>query len=110
MRTRWTRDDYHRRSRCRVAPRGGIAHSSAMQPFEIVRKNITKVGSDWQIAPDQPPARHAHLERLRRLRAGDRAEIKKRVDAVRISFTADLLPAEGGAQGRMPALAISRRS
>ncbi|MDF2813634.1 MAG: hypothetical protein K0S56_4665 [Microvirga sp.] len=27
---------------------------------------------------------------------GDRAEIKKRVDAVRISVTADLLPAEGG--------------
>ncbi|MDF2620429.1 MAG: hypothetical protein K0S00_3088 [Xanthobacteraceae bacterium] len=27
---------------------------------------------------------------------GHRAEIKKRVDAVRISFTADLLAAEGG--------------
>lgn len=68
-----------------------------MQPFEIVRKNITRVGSDWQVAPDQPPLDMRIWSGFLAFVPGDRAEIKKRVDAVRISFTADLLPAEGGA-------------
>ncbi|MDF2619289.1 MAG: hypothetical protein K0S00_1948 [Xanthobacteraceae bacterium] len=67
-----------------------------MRPFEIVRKNITKGGPDWQIAPDQPPADMRFWSGFLAFVPGDRTEIKKRIDAVRISFTADLLPAEGG--------------
>ncbi|ADH87378.1 hypothetical protein Snov_0041 [Ancylobacter novellus DSM 506] len=74
----------------------GITHTAAMQPYEIIRKNITKVGPDWQIAPDQPPVDMRVWSGFVAFVPGDRAEIKKRVDAVRISFTADLLPAEGG--------------
>lgn len=69
-----------------------------MQPFEIVRKNITKVGPDWQVAPDRPPADMRTWTGFLAFVPGDRAEIKKRVDAVPISFTADLLPAEDGAR------------
>jgi hypothetical protein len=68
-----------------------------MNPFEIVRKNITKVGPDWQVAADQTPAEMRVWSGFLAFVPGDAMEIRKRVDAVKISYRADIIPEKAGA-------------
>ena len=72
------------------------AQAGAMEPYKIVLKKITKAGNEWIIAPENPPADMRIWSGQCAYVPGDIAELRKRVAAVRISFTADVLPAEGG--------------
>lgn len=68
-----------------------------MQPYEIVRKKIIKTDGDWRIAPEPSPADARTWTGNLAFAPGTVAEVRKKVDAIKISFAADVLPAEGGA-------------
>lgn len=68
-----------------------------MHPYEITRKKLIKADGEWRIAPEPPPADARTWTGNLAFVPGAVAEIRKKVDAVKISFAADVLPAEGGA-------------
>lgn len=72
------------------------AQAASMEPYKIVLKKITKAGNEWVIAPDDPPAGMRIWTGQCAFVPGGLAELRKRVAAVSISFTADVLPGEGG--------------
>ncbi|MGA0563655.1 hypothetical protein ACO2RV_14520 [Ancylobacter sp. VNQ12] len=67
-----------------------------MEPYKIVLKKLAKSGNEWVIAPEDPPAEMRVWTGQCAFVPGDITELRKRVAAVRISFLADVLPAEGG--------------
>jgi len=67
-----------------------------MKPYEIVRKKIMKVEGEWRIAPEPPPSDARTWTGHFAFVPGSVTEIRKKVDAVPISFAADILPADGG--------------
>jgi len=72
------------------------AQAGAMEPYKIVLKKITKAGNEWIIAPDNPPADMRIWSGQCAFVPGDIVALRKCVAEIRISFTADVLPAEGG--------------
>jgi hypothetical protein len=72
------------------------AQAASMEPYKIVLKKITKSGDEWIIAPEDRPADMRIWTGQCAFVSGDLADLRKRVAAVRISFLADVLPAEGG--------------
>lgn len=74
----------------------GIREELLMEPYKIVLKKLTKVGNEWIIAPGNPPPDLRLWSGQCAFVPGDVAELRKTVAAVRIGFTADVLPAEGG--------------
>ncbi|UOK70210.1 hypothetical protein [Ancylobacter polymorphus] len=68
-----------------------------MQPYEIVRKKLIKTDGEWRIAPEPPPADARTWIGNLAFVPGAATEVRKKVDAIKISFAADVLPAEGGA-------------
>lgn len=68
-----------------------------MQPYEIVRRKVIRAGTEWRMAPDTVPDGMRTWTAFVAFVPGDAADIKKRVDALRINFTADVMPDQGGA-------------
>lgn len=68
-----------------------------MQPYEIARKKLIKVDGEWRLASEPLPADTRTWTGHLAFVPGAAGDLRKRVDAVTISFAADLLPEEGGA-------------
>ncbi|MCS0501638.1 hypothetical protein [Ancylobacter mangrovi] len=62
----------------------------------IERQKIVKDGSAWRPSPDDLPATARHWTGFSAFIPGDVAAIRKQVEAVRISFAVEVMPAEGG--------------
>lgn len=67
-----------------------------MQPFEIVHRKLIKTPDGLRPAPDGRPADMRTWTGFVALIPRDPASVKKQVEAVRISFDADVMPVEGG--------------
>lgn len=78
---------------------GGGANRAqgGMEPFAITRKKLTQEGGKTVVAPDGAPSGEKVWTGFAAFVPGDLDTTRRGVDQVRISFTADVVPAEGGA-------------
>lgn len=72
-----------------------------MQSYAIVRKRLIKAEGEWLIAPEPSPSDARTWTDDLGFVPGTVADVRKNVDTVKISFTADILPAECGAWAGM---------